>query len=170
MSHPQTRRKCCCCTKFFIPDPRTEDRQRYCSRPACRQASKAASQRRWLSKNGNGDHFRGAEEVRRVQLWRKSHPGYWKRKTPSSEGTQAVDRQPTNPDQSSCNVPRGLPSTLQDYCLAQDPAFVGLISMVTGSTLQEDIAATARQLLLRGRNILGFVLPETTQTTIQPPS
>ena len=168
MSHPHTRRKCRCCTKFFIPDPRTEDRQRYCSRPACRQASKAASQRRWLSKNGNGDHFRGAEEVRRVQLWRKSHPGYWKRKTPSSEGTQVVDRQPTNPDQSSCNVPRGLPSTLQDYCLAQDPAFVGLISMVTGSTLQEDIASTARQLLLRGRNILGCVSSETMPTTIEP--
>jgi len=170
MSRPQTRRKCRCCNKFFVPDPRTADRQRHCSKPACQQASKAASQRRWLSKNGNGDHFRGGDEVRRVQLWRKSHPGYWKPKTPSSQGTQAVDDQRTKPDQSSRNVPRGLPGTLQDYCLAQDPAFVGLISMVTGSTLQEDIAATARQLLLRGRNILGFMPPETTQTTDQPPS
>jgi hypothetical protein len=105
-----------------------------------------------------------------VQLWRKSHPGYWKPKAPLSQGTQTVDDQRANPDQSSRNVPRGLPGTLQDYCLAQDPAFVGLISMFTGSTLQEDIAATARQLLLRGRNILGFVLPETTQTTAEPPS
>jgi hypothetical protein len=87
-----------------------------------------------------------------------------------SQGTQAVDDQRANPDQSSCNVLRELPGTLQDYCLAQDPAFVGLISMVTGSTLQEDIAATSRQLLLRGRNILGFVIPETTQTTAEPPS
>ena len=172
MSRPHTRRKCRCCTKFFIPDPRTEDRQRYCSKPACRQASKAASQRRWLSKNGNGDHFRGVQEVRRVQLWRQSHPGYWKKKpplpTPSSQGIQAVAGQTAKPDQSSRNVPRGLPGTLQDYCLAQDPAFVGLISMVTGSTLQEDIAATARQLLLRGRNILGCVIPETPQTTAEP--
>jgi len=170
MSRPQTRRKCRCCTKFFIPDPRTEDRQRYCSLPACRQASKAASQRRWLSKNGNGDHFRGAEEVRRVQLWRKCHPGYWRKKNPSSQGTQIIDCQTANPDQSSRNVLRALPGTLQDYCLAQDPAFVGLISMVTGSTLQEDIAATARQLLLQGRNILGCVSPETPQTTTVPPS
>ena len=167
MSRPQTRRKCRCCNKFFVPDPRTEDRQHYCSKPACQQASKAASQRRWLSKNGNGDHFRGPEEVRRVQLWRKSHPGYWKRKAPSSQSTQAVDGQRTNPDQSSCNGPRGLPGTLQDYCLAQDPAFVGLISMVTGSTLQEDIAITARQLLLRGRNILGLVSPQKTGTTAE---
>ena len=168
MSSPPTRRKCRCCMKFFNPDRRTEDRQRYCSKLTCRQASKAASQRRWLSKDGNGDHFRGADEVRRVQLWRKSHPGYWKKQKPSSQGTQAVDCQPTDLDQSSCNVPRGLPGTLQDYCLAQDPAFVGLISMVTGSTLQEDIADTARQLLLRGRNILGFVIPETTQTIAEP--
>ena len=167
---PPTRRKCRCCKKFFIPDRRTEDRQRHCSQPACRQASKAASQRRWLSKAGNGDHFRGPDEVRRVQLWRKSHPGYWKKERPSSESTQVVDSQRADPDQSSCNVPRALPGTLQDYCLAQDPAFVGLISMVTGSTLQEDIAVTARQLLLRGRNILGFVIPETMRTTTAPPS
>ena len=170
MSRLPIRRKCRCCSKFFLPDPRTQDRQRYCCLPACRQASKAASQRRWLSQNGNGDYFRGADEVRRVQLWRQSHPGYWKPKTSLSQGSQVVDCQRTNPDQSSCNVPRGLPGTLQDYCLAQDPAFVGLISMVTGSTLQEDIAATARQLLLRGRNILGCVSPETTQTITVPRS
>jgi hypothetical protein len=170
MSRPQTRRKCRCCNRFFIPDPRTEDRQRYCSKPACRQASKAASQQRWLRKDGNGDYFRGVDEVRRVQLWRQRNPGYWKRKSPSSQGIQPVDIQSTKPDQSSCNAPRGLPSALQDHCLAQDPAFVGLISMVTGSTLQEDIAATTRQLLLRGRNILGGVSPETTLTTVQPRS
>jgi hypothetical protein len=160
MSRSQSRRKCRCCNKFFAPDPRTSDRQRYCSTPACRQASKAASQRRWLSKNGNGDYFRGGEEVRRVQIWRKSHPGYWRRKKSSSQDIQVVDQQTVNLDQSSCNVPRELPRTLQEDCLAQDPAFVGLISMVTGSTLQEDIALTARQLLLRGRNILGLVSPE----------
>ncbi len=170
MSRPQSRRKCRCCTKFFLPDPRTADRQRYCSKPACQQASKAASQRRWLSKAGNGDYFRGADQVRRVQLWRQGHPGYWKRRRSSSQSTQAVELQTANPVQSSCNVPRARPGTLQDYCLAQDPAFVGLISMVTGTTLQEDIAATSRQLLLRGRNILGFVIPETTQTTVEPSS
>lgn len=170
MSRPPTRRKCSCCSQFFLPDRRTEDRQRYCCKPGCRLASKAASQRKWLSKDGNGDYFRGADAVRRVRLWRKSHPGYWKKGNPSSQIAQAIDGQRSNLDQSSCNVPRGLPGTLQDYCLAQDPAFVGLISMVTGSTLQEDIVATARQLLLRGRNILGFVVPETTQTTTAPPS
>jgi hypothetical protein len=160
MSRPEPRRKCRQCRKFFLPDPRTADRQHYCFEPPCRQASKAASQRKWLRKNGNGDHFRGPEEVRRVQAWRKAHPGYWRRKSSSSQSTQAIEVEPLKSSQSSCNVPRGLPSTLQEDCLAQDPAFVGLISMVTGSTLQEDIAATTRQLLLRGRNILGLVRPE----------
>jgi hypothetical protein len=164
----QSRRKCRCCRKFFIPDPRTTDRQRYCFNPVCRQASKAASQRQWLSKNGNGDYFRGPAEVCRVQSWRQRNPGYWKRKKSSSRSIQVVDEQGTKLDQSSCNVPRELPRPLQDDCLTQDPAFVGLISMVTGSTLQEDIAATTRQLLLRGRNILGLVSSEKTSTTPGP--
>lgn len=170
MSRPPNRRKCRFCSQFFTPDARTVDRQRYCSQPACRQASKQASQRRWASKEGNGDYFRGADQVRRVQVWRQSHPGYWKKRITSSQGTQPVGGQGTNPDQSSCNTTSGLPRALQEDCLAQHPAFVGLISMVTGSTLQEDIAATTRQLLLRGRNILGGGLPETTSITSQPRS
>jgi hypothetical protein len=112
-----------------------------------------------LSKNGNGDYFRGRESVRRVQEWRKSHPGYWKKKKPSSQDIQVVDHQASKPDQSSCNVPRGLPRTLQDDCLTRDPAFVGLLSMITGATLQEDIAATARRVVEQGRNILGLERP-----------
>ncbi|SRR6266496_901305 len=164
MSRSPTRRKCRHCSSFFLPDPRTADHQRYCSTPECQQASKLASQRRWLSKNGNGDYFRGPRAVERVQDWRKLHPGYWRKQTPSSRKGQSVAIQSINPDHSSCNVPRGLPRTLQEMSLTQDPAFVGLISMVTGSTLQEEIATTARQLLLRGRNILGFVSPQTAQS------
>ena len=37
------RRKCKCCLKLFRPDPRNRHHQRYCSVPACRAASKAAS-------------------------------------------------------------------------------------------------------------------------------
>jgi len=168
MSPAPTRRKCRCCSQFFRPDPRTEDRQRYCSQPACRRASKTASQRRWVRKDGNGDYFRGAAQVRRVQAWRQSHPGYWKKTPLASQSAQPVAAQRTNTDQSSCNATRELPVALQDDCLAQNPAFVGLISLFTGSTLQEDIAATTRQLLLRGRNILGGGLSETTTTTTEP--
>jgi hypothetical protein len=47
------RRKCKCCLKLFRPDPRNRRHQRYCSTPACRRASKGASQARWLAQPEN---------------------------------------------------------------------------------------------------------------------
>jgi hypothetical protein len=133
--------------------------QRYCSTSLCRKASKLTSQRRWAHQFSNRSHFRGEREVQRVQEWRREHPGYWRKQKPASQRTQPADPQPVNPEQKSRNVPRSDLSTLQEICLTQHPAFVGLISMVTGSTLQEDIALTSRNLLLRGQNILGLKSP-----------
>ena len=76
------RRKCLCCGELFRPDARNRRHQRYCSKPACRRASKAASQRRWRDKAENRDYFRGAINVARVQAWRAAHPRYWRRKAP----------------------------------------------------------------------------------------
>jgi hypothetical protein len=59
------RRKCKCCLKLFRPDPRHRRHQRYCSAPACRAASKTASQARWLAKPENQSYFRGAVNVAR---------------------------------------------------------------------------------------------------------
>ena len=70
------RRKCRNCGKLFRPDPRNVRHQRYCSASTCRRASKAASQRRWLSKAANREYFRGPEQVARVRAWREAHPGY----------------------------------------------------------------------------------------------
>ena len=56
------RRKCLNCRRLFRPDPRTVRHQRYCSEPACRKASKVASQARWLAKPQNRNYFRGPEK------------------------------------------------------------------------------------------------------------
>lgn len=149
-----TRRKCQHCREFFHPDYRNAHHQHYCSSADCRRASKTASQRRWFHYSGNQDYFRGPHQVRRVQEWRKAHPGYWKRKKQKSGEGQTVAAQTIKPGQSSCNAPSEPLRTLQDYCLSQEPEFIGLISMFTGSTLQEDIAQTVRQLLNRGQSIL----------------
>jgi hypothetical protein len=157
------RRKCRCCSTFFFPDYRNRQRQQYCGQPSCQQASKAASQQRWLRKPANRDYFRDAQNVTRVQQWRQAHPGYWRKKsekTAGSERAQTVVAQGIHPRQTSCNVPSSPLGTLKDSCLAKDPAFIGLISMVTGRTLPEDIAATARRVIDQGRNILGQVSPE----------
>jgi len=146
-----------------LPDYRNRDRQHYCDKPGCRHASKLASQRRWARQPANRDYFRGPKEVERVRTWREAHPGYWKKKPATNQPTQVAPPQKVaeaNWAQSSCNVPRSSPGTLQDFCLAQEPGFIGLLSMVTGRTLPDDIAATARRVVEQGRNILGRSVPE----------
>lgn len=156
MSSRVSRRKCGCCNEFFRPDYRNGHHQVYCSTEACRRASKAASQRRWLNKPANRDYFRGPENTQRVQEWRKRHPGYWRKQSSASKSDITSSPSAANADQSSCNVRAQSSPALQDVCLLQDPVVIGLISMVTGSTLQEDIASTARRLQARGRDILGL--------------
>lgn len=156
MSSRVSRRKCRCCNEFFGPDYRNGHHQIYCSAEACRRASKAASQRRWLSKPANRDYFRGPENTRRVQEWRKRHPGYWRKQPSALKNNATSSKSAAKPDQSSCNARLERSPALQDVCLLQDPVVIGLISMVTGSTLQEDIASTARRLQARGRDILGL--------------
>jgi len=168
MSCRPSRRTCRCCRIFFRPDYRNGHHQEYCSAPACRQASKVASQRRWAHQFCNRSHFRGEREVQRVQEWRREHPGYWKKQKPASQKAQAADHQAINPEQRSRNVPRSDLRTLQDLCFTEHPAFVGLISMVTGSTLQEDIELTTRNLLIRGQNILGLKIPGRPSTPTPP--
>lgn len=148
------RRKCLCCKELFDPDARTADRQRHCGKQACRRASKAWRQRRWLSKAENRDYFRGPDNVERVRRWREQHPGYWRRGGRKGRaalqddcGSQGVDAQK---DASGLRA-----RALQDDCLAQLPLFVGLISSLTDCALQDDIAQTIRRMQAQGQSILG---------------
>jgi hypothetical protein len=150
------KRKCKNCHEFFPPDPCNLRHHEYCKKPECRKASKAASQKKWLAREENRQYFHGLVNVQRVQQWRKDHPGYWRPK-PSQEPeplqdllfekTQenpAVER----PKTSSPNSP------LQDLLHAQHVVLIGLIAQYTGSTLQDDIALTARRLQQLGSDIL----------------
>ena len=160
MSLRPKRRKCRCCREFFFPDYRNHERQHYCGKPACRHASKLASQRRWFRQPANRNYFRDPENVERVRQWRQAHPGYWKKDTSAPESAQAVPPQQVNPVQSSCSVPPSPLGTLQDFCLPQNPGFIGLLSLITGRTLPDDIAPIARRVVEQGQNILGLTLPE----------
>jgi hypothetical protein len=134
-------------------------RQRYCSKPLCKQASKADSQRRWLQKPENHDYFRGPDHVKRVQLWRQAHPGYWRRPTPKASETPDALQETLTPQE----VPSQLVSetletpqqdALQDSFFLQPAVFVGLIAQLTGLALQDDIASMVRRLQQLGRDIL----------------
>jgi hypothetical protein len=143
------RRKCHHCGKLFSPDPRNTTRQRYCSQPACRKASKVSSQKRWLQEPENQDYFSGPQNVERVQHWRKEHPGYWRRK-PSALQDSLIGQAPENND----NKGGFVPDALQDPLMLQPSVFIGLISQLTGYALQEDIVRVARRLQQLGNDIL----------------
>jgi len=70
--------KCLCCKEIFNVDVRNRGRQKYCPKPRCRAAGKAARQRRWLSKPENQHYFREADNAARVRAWQHAHPGYWR--------------------------------------------------------------------------------------------
>src|SRR6266404_4982119 len=92
------RRRCLCCQKLFGRDPRLRHRQKYCSEPECRAASKRSSQRRWLRKPENQEYFCGEQHVDRVQHWRAKNPGYWRKPPVIGEPLQEmILAQPDDP-------------------------------------------------------------------------
>lgn len=155
------RRKCGCCHELFRPDPRNLRHQRYCSKPACRRASHAVSQRRWLAKPQNRDYFRGPENVARVQAWRGDHPGYWRQRGQSLAAALQDDSRTQLIEASSSSASLAL----QEIISAQPVVLMGLIAHVIGSALQDDIAATSHRLLQLGQDILGGNAARTPPTT-----
>ena len=152
-----TRMKCLCCKEIFIPDRRNFGRQKYCSKEPCQLESKRQSQRRWLAKPENQNHFRGSENCERVRQWRKANPGYWRRRKKKSSSALQDSCPPQAPDNQGVNGP-GLSSlslrTLQDVCQVQVPLLVGLAASLLGPALQEDMVAHIRRLVARGVDFL----------------
>jgi hypothetical protein len=154
------KRKCRHCKTFYDPDHRNVTRQRFCSKPDCRQASKVDAQQRWRQKPDNLDYFKGKTHVERVRQGRLAHPGYWRRKVPEvNETSNTLQETLTPKDHENQPVEAVLPSdqdhALQDSFFMQPAVFVGLISHLTGHTLQENIEVTIRRLQQLGGDILG---------------
>lgn len=149
----KTKFKCLNCSEMHNAEPRSRGCQRYCPKPECRRASKASSQRQWTSKPENENYFSGAENSERVRQWRKGHPGYSRKQKPVKEDAL----------QEICNCQEtvvvdvaqtGAPDALQEIWFSQPALFVGLISIMTGHALQEDIVASVRSFMNRGEDIL----------------
>jgi hypothetical protein len=143
-----SKKRCRHCRKLFTPDPRNRKKQKYCSKPECRQASKAASQRKWLRKNP--DYFCGETHVERVRKWRCDNPGYRRTKTKSAlqdhSTAKSVENQPLNSS--------SLAFLLQDLLPEQLPVFIGIISHITGIVLQEELAPICSHMVELGKDIL----------------
>lgn len=148
------RRKCRSCGELYRPDHRNIHHQVYCGQEACRLASKRVSQRRWLNRASNRDYHRGNAAVERVRSWRKARPGYWRRKPPALQDhcqNQATPVESLTVELSADNSQK--PAPLQEFCLAQDPLFVGLMAHLTGA-LQEDIEPQLSRFQAHGMTIL----------------
>ena len=147
------RKKCCNCNELFIPDPRNATRQKYCSKPECRKASKAVSQRRWLAKPENQGYFCGPKNVKRVQLWREDNPGYWlgKRKTAKDALQDPLNRQPIETNTNNVDFAN---DALQDFLISQPPVLLGLIANFTGNALQDNMVITLQRLQKLGQDIV----------------
>jgi hypothetical protein len=156
MKPPQPRRKCLHCNELFLLDYRGGQRQCYCLKPDCRKARKRELMRAWLAKPENQNYFRDDQNAQRARDWQKEHPGYWKNTARYRRRTlqDGCSEQVTAAQQVTPNAPD---STLQDLCSMQVPLFVWLISMFVGGTLQDDIATSARRLVIKGHDILGMV-------------
>lgn len=147
------QRACHHCGIGFVPKPHNHSKQRYCGATECQAMSKRVSQARWRSKNP--DYHRGPVAFNRVQQWRAQNPGYWRRKKAPLEKpplqddciSQAVDEQ--SDDATLEEI------ALQENCITQLPLLLGLISILSGFTLQEDIDRFGRELHKKGRQILG---------------
>ena len=165
------RRKCRHCQGLFRPDPRCRERQRYCSAAQCRKASKAASQRRWLSKSENRDYFKGPDHVDRVRVWRERHPGYSRCRRPLSDAALQEQRSTQAADYKKEPGVLTAPP-LQDLISQQAPVLVGVIATLSGQALQDDIATTMRRLIRLGADILAQPQggPDGTQTFTSPKS
>ena len=148
------RRKCRCCLKLFRPDPRNRRHQRYCSAAACRAASKAVSQVRWLTTAGNQGYFRGPVNVARVQAWRARHPGYWRRGRGVSPALQDLSMAQVVDTAGKTAASASPP--LQDVLIAQPAVLIGLIAHIVGTPLQDDIARATDRLLRLGQDILAI--------------
>jgi len=145
------KKRCRNCRRLFIPDPRNTNFQKYCFEPECRKASKKASRKKWLNKPENKEYFRGPENVKRVQEWRKDNPGYWKRVKKQPALQDLLKAQPTEKKKNNIDFTN---NALQDFLRSQPPVIVGLIANITGSALQDDIATNLLRMKKYGQDIL----------------
>jgi hypothetical protein len=147
------KKRCRHCKRLFWPDACNTARQNFCCKNLqCRKASKKDSQKRWLEKPENRDYFRGSPNVKRVQDWRKNHPGYWRRKSSKKPSAlqETLTPEPTENKADNAKLEFG---ALQDIKNAQPLILLGLIANITGIALQDHLDIAVRRLLQLGIDI-----------------
>jgi hypothetical protein len=146
--HHNRSRRCLHCGQPFQVNPRLGRRHRFCAQPACSKASRRASRKKWLKKNGGRRYFSGKENGDRVRSWRQRHPRYWQRGSARKPAKGLKSRL----TKKLASVMRCV--ALQDSIDARLALEIGLISAISGAALQDTIATEMRRLIMRGYAIL----------------
>jgi hypothetical protein len=100
--------------------------------------------------------------VLRVQEWRKTHPGYYRKNRDALQ--DLLSRKTSEKPDVRASFPQlgtSFAHALQDVLASQPTVLIGLISHLTGSALQDDIATTARRLQKLGTDILNGPIQNT---------
>jgi hypothetical protein len=148
------QRKCVHCQQFYMPDPRTRYHQRHCAQGACRQASKAGSQSRWLARPENRDYFGDEVQRDRVREWRAGHPKYWKKQGRTGE-VALKDVCNAQSAEGQRDVAWDDQGALKEEWKLQAPLVIGLISHLTGVLEKEEIVEMTGRLLAKGHALIG---------------
>jgi hypothetical protein len=146
---PRGRRKCLCCNKLFVADPRNQRHQRYCAKQSCQKTRGTAAVRRWRGRPENRQYWSGPENAARARAWQKANPQYWKRRKKRVVVLQNVCQMEAIVKQQDSS------EVLQNVWRTQPPLLLGLISRITGSILQHDMAQITGQLIASGRALVG---------------
>jgi len=166
---PARSRICLYCEEAFEADRRNASRQKYCSAPACRRASKVASQRLWIAKPENRNYHSGPDAVARVRDWQNAHPAYRERQKAKRAAAlqDHCNSQAAELKQESALLPipaeislAPVSPALQDFINTQPFVFVGLIAHFFNITLQDEIASTTRSLQKLGEDIANGRSPD----------
>jgi hypothetical protein len=154
-------RECLICSKDFIPSKFAATRQVVCNHASCRKEAKKIRQSNWTAKNP--DYFRGPEHVERVRQWRKTHPD-WRT---SVRGPTELPAPESSPKAESCNTPTPAAIRLQDSALQRQEAIVlGVISIVAGDRLQDEVLTLAEECFRRGSALIRARAPSESPTPI----
>lgn len=145
------RKKCKNCGRTFLPDSYNHHHQAYCNNPDCRKKSRKASKARYRKKRSLSLDFRKKESIR-VKAWQTKHPGYWKKRKKRSKKVRrgAVLRDIAQVEKLNEDM-----SVLRDIAICQHTMLEGVISVLTGDVLREDIGAQRNRLYDRGKEVSG---------------
>lgn len=72
MPKQSRRKRCISCNVLFEPDPRTKDKQKYCSNSACQSTRQRKNEKDWRKRNPDCVE----EQRRQTRQWFKIHPEY----------------------------------------------------------------------------------------------